>query len=195
MPRCSRPVGGSIVNNASVLGKRSLFPDFSLYNASKFAVIGFTKTAALEYATRGVRVNAVCSAIIETDFTAARTEMNKGAIICSSYIRIVVLAALRRSETLCSGYARTAPASSQGSHCLLTADLRFSPVLPFVEPLPGLAGCSLIPEFCSGMLSSSKLCFPMCRDAQPAPDQQAGALYHTTRSTTVSDSHLSTLPS
>lgn len=61
--------GGAIVNNASCLGL-SVIPDAAVYNASKFAVIGLTKTAAVEFATQGVRISAVCPAVIETDINA-----------------------------------------------------------------------------------------------------------------------------
>jgi NAD(P)-dependent dehydrogenase (short-subunit alcohol dehydrogenase family) len=40
-----------------------------VYSASKAAVIAFTKSVALEFAPKGIRVNAVCAAIIETDMT------------------------------------------------------------------------------------------------------------------------------
>lgn len=62
--------GGVIVNNASILGLRPL-PNCAVYNASKSAVIGLSRSAALENARSGVRINTVCPAVIETDMTAA----------------------------------------------------------------------------------------------------------------------------
>jgi NAD(P)-dependent dehydrogenase (short-subunit alcohol dehydrogenase family) len=61
--------GGAIVNNASVLGLRPRAGS-PIYSASKAAVIALSKSVALEFAPKGVRVNAVCAAIIETDMTA-----------------------------------------------------------------------------------------------------------------------------
>ena len=57
--------GGAIVNTASVAGL-SGSPGIVPYGASKHAVIGMTKTAALEFAGTGVRVNAICPSPIET---------------------------------------------------------------------------------------------------------------------------------
>ena len=69
IPAIIQSGGGAIVNNASVLGLRPSAGS-PIYSASKAAVVALTKSVALEFAAKGVRVNAICPAIIETDLTA-----------------------------------------------------------------------------------------------------------------------------
>lgn len=59
---------GAIVNTASIAGLIGL-PRATAYVAAKHAVVGMTKTAGLEYAQQGIRVNAVCPGFIATRMT------------------------------------------------------------------------------------------------------------------------------
>jgi len=57
--------GGSIVNTASIGGLVGI-EGLSAYNASKAGVVQLTRTAALEFATRNIRINCVCPGVIRT---------------------------------------------------------------------------------------------------------------------------------
>ena len=66
IPAMLKSGGGAIVNNASIAGLLG-FNGMSVYTASKHAVVGLSRNAALEYAQQGIRVNAVAPGPIETE--------------------------------------------------------------------------------------------------------------------------------
>jgi NAD(P)-dependent dehydrogenase (short-subunit alcohol dehydrogenase family) len=85
LPAILKAGGGAIVNNASVGGLLGMH-SMAIYSASKHAVCGLTKSAALEFAKKGIRVNAVAPGGVQTDMldrvtggpdTEARAKMAK----------------------------------------------------------------------------------------------------------------------
>ena len=76
-PAMARRGWGRVVNVASVAGKAGA-PYIAAYAASKHAVVGFTRAIAVEMATTGVTVNAVCPGYVETDMVAFTVDRISG---------------------------------------------------------------------------------------------------------------------
>jgi NAD(P)-dependent dehydrogenase (short-subunit alcohol dehydrogenase family) len=69
-----RGKGGAIVNTSSIGGRRG-FANIQDYCAAKWGVIGLSKSAALEYAARGIRINVIAPGLVDTArFQAARAD-------------------------------------------------------------------------------------------------------------------------
>ena len=73
IPAMLKQSSSAIVNTASIAGLGAA-PKMSIYSASKHAVIGLTKSAAIEYGKKGLRVNAVCPAVIDTEMFRRATQ-------------------------------------------------------------------------------------------------------------------------
>ena len=85
---------GKIINISSVVGFSGNAGQFN-YSATKAGVIGMTKSAALECASRGIRVNAVAPGFIETDMTASISDDMKAA-----YMEKIPLKSLGKPEDI-----------------------------------------------------------------------------------------------
>ncbi|MDX8500911.1 glucose 1-dehydrogenase [Mesorhizobium sp. VK4C] len=101
--------GGAIVNNSSLGGLVGI-AERGIYHASKHGVVGLTKSAGLEYAAKGIRINAVCPGIIETPMVSGMLESQPEAM--ADLMKEVPMARLGKAREiagavlwLCSDYS------------------------------------------------------------------------------------------
>lgn len=90
---------GAIVNTSSLGGIVGI-AGRGAYHASKHGVLGLTKSAALEYAARGIRINAVCPGIIDTPMVASMKTTETAAM--DELMKEVPIARLGRPEEIAS---------------------------------------------------------------------------------------------
>jgi NAD(P)-dependent dehydrogenase (short-subunit alcohol dehydrogenase family) len=91
--------GGAIMNTGSVSSLRAA-PELPAYVASKHAVIGLTKVAALEYAKENIRVNCVCPGMIETPMLRKKAE--DGYFVINEALQYVPMRRLGQPEEIAS---------------------------------------------------------------------------------------------
>jgi len=102
LAQMAKQQSGVIVNMSSILGRVG-FATSSHYVAAKHGVIGLTQTAALEYATEGIRVNAICPGFIDTPLLA-KGGISDHAEIKQHIIDLHPMKRLGKSEEIASGF-------------------------------------------------------------------------------------------
>jgi NAD(P)-dependent dehydrogenase (short-subunit alcohol dehydrogenase family) len=95
-----REQGSGAIVNCSSLGGLLGGNRRGIYHAAKHGVIGFTKSAALEYATRGIRVNAVCPGMIQTPMSDKMIAEGQGAELDAMLNMFVPVKRLGRPEEI-----------------------------------------------------------------------------------------------
>jgi NAD(P)-dependent dehydrogenase (short-subunit alcohol dehydrogenase family) len=102
LTQMSKQKKGVIVNMSSILGKVG-FANSSHYVAAKHGIIGLTQTAALEYATDGIRINAICPGFIETPLLT-NAGITKDSDLQKYIIGLHPMKRLGKSEEIAAGF-------------------------------------------------------------------------------------------
>lgn len=93
-----RKQGSGVIVNCSSIGGLTGRAMIAAYHGTKHGVIGLTRSAALEYATRGVRINAVCPGTIDTPMVSSM--LDKGMLSMDDLLRDLPMKRLGRGEEI-----------------------------------------------------------------------------------------------
>src|SRR5439155_1373125 len=132
--------GGAIVNTASIAGLRGS-PNIIAYTASKHAVVGMTRAAALELARHGIRVNAVCPAPIETPMAQLlHTQMRREPLTPSRFAIADAVVHLAGESVTAGRWTAARKARIRDSRVAATA--RLAHTLSRATPPPRVLVCA-----------------------------------------------------
>lgn len=98
----SKQKKGAIINMSSILGKVG-FANSSHYVATKHGIIGLTRSAALEYAAEGIRINAICPGFIETPLLT-NAGITENSDLQKYIVALHPMKRLGKSEEIASGF-------------------------------------------------------------------------------------------
>lgn len=133
------PAGkGAILNNASISGMRGDY-GMSSYNTAKGAVINLTRAMALDFATKGIRVNAICPGTIDTPLFAG---LKKAPSVFENFVRAVPMGRIGHPDEI--GEVASFLLSDRASYMTgaiipvdggMTCNTGFPDLAPFMEEL------------------------------------------------------------